>query len=403
MTSWVCPSGGDDTAALQAAVDLGGKVCLGSGTFWVSAHPKGWCVRIDRDDVEIEGDQTTIKLLPGQDEFAYMLWLGRDTPVSRISVHGVTFDGNREAQTVETGHRNGIFAGMVNGLKVYDCVFQDTEGDGIQLNQMVGAVIERCSFIRNGRNGISLTGSGRDIRIVGNWFHDFFSTAVDAEPNVPGDAFDMVSVVGNTSSRDQEPGVYSVTPFGAVDRWAKGWQIDGNRFVHTLYLRFCEEVTVTNNWIEGQIRMLGCSRNTTLIGNTVRSSQGPSNSGALYALATQLEGREPERAEGLTVQGNDLVSDSEPAVRIWGGDRVSLLGNRLVSGGLASVVLRARLFDLSSTLVANNQLKGGRLEIQSDADVSVRGLGVGGNVLPVAPSYVTGIEGLVTWGDVVVA
>ena len=194
----------DDTLAIQNAINSieTGNIFFPKGEYVISE-----CFIENKNNFSLIGQNAKIKLKNNTNNKKMITFYNCED----IKVVGLSFDGNRSNQTI-IKPSNGVegkdatencpiilLENVIVG-NISNCSFENSQGDGIQLDIMYynqsntynreckNITIKNNVFKRCGRNGVSVVHAD-DVNIINNKFDDMtlFSTsiacAIDVEPN----------------------------------------------------------------------------------------------------------------------------------------------------------------------------------------------------------------------------
>ena len=151
----------DDTAAIQAAINQGGKIYFPSNKTYVSSR-----IQIT-NDVELVGYDT--KILHKANSAATGVGLLEMKTDNKLVIRGLEFDGNASNQTAAYAYYNLIWC-SIGSLQMHDCIVRNTKGHAIRTgniddfnaaNFAHDVLIENCQIIMD----TASNSSGDCIRI----------------------------------------------------------------------------------------------------------------------------------------------------------------------------------------------------------------------------------------------
>jgi hypothetical protein len=157
----VCNGAGDDTAAIQAKLDVGGLVTLPDGICAIS----GVVVSVDGTDFDGRG-RTSLRRIPGTFKSLISLpraW-GQHTPldtVKDVTIRGLLLDGNHVGIS-PPGVSSHFGIQLIHGERITlkDLIIQDqyydSIGSGVGYQPVRNLVITNVKIYRGERNGIHL-------------------------------------------------------------------------------------------------------------------------------------------------------------------------------------------------------------------------------------------------------
>lgn len=189
----------DDRAAIQAALDAaviqGFNVYFPPGTYMLSRAGFG-SLQLNSGNVSLFGSKgsTWLKHQAGMPDASTFILRLDNAP--NVALDGLGFDGNWGAvvgvtdvrtginHTTQSDPKNyGIFArNQSNNLTIKNCAFRQTYGDAIWVGACTNVNIEYTTVDVSGRNGITLSGSARNVAIRDTRLTNIWAGTIDTEP-----------------------------------------------------------------------------------------------------------------------------------------------------------------------------------------------------------------------------
>lgn len=173
----------DDTAAIQAAMNVGGNIYFPLGTYIFNSNID-WSTNVYIDlagsTLKRGSSGTGPTLQPGGTIFG---------------IQNGTIDGNNS--TVDFGHllslKNTAMVAYINNVTFANNVAGYTgttatpgiDSDHINAYQFSSLTVTNCTFLLASRNGISVTTAATYVNISGNQFTNCYLFGVDVEPDTP--------------------------------------------------------------------------------------------------------------------------------------------------------------------------------------------------------------------------
>ena len=188
---------GNETTLIRAAITAcaGKTLHFPSGTYTVDS------VLSFPNNINIIGDGSSTVIKQSDGQASNLFYIG--TGVSYVSVSNLTLDGNWTNCT-STESANAVRVDDSQNIQLKNLVVKNISNDGITLKTAgissanENILIEGCSFVNIGRNGVSVL-SGKNIRVLSNNFSQCGYANIDVEPNTPNDC-SHVSIIGNTGN-----------------------------------------------------------------------------------------------------------------------------------------------------------------------------------------------------------
>jgi hypothetical protein len=124
--------------------------------------------------------------------------------LANFSIKGANPNGGiaREAWKTKYAFQHGIQLNGATGVTITNVTITDTYGDFVYLGPDAGGkwtdsvVIQKCHFLRNGRQGIALT-AARNVTIRNNEISMVRQSSIDIEPNSEAGGAENVTITGN--------------------------------------------------------------------------------------------------------------------------------------------------------------------------------------------------------------
>ena len=183
----------DDTKAIQQVIDdapTNSIVYFPEGTYFVSrrSHAEAGCIYLKSScTFQGEGMKSIIKLKPQQENFTRIFYVEK---INQVQICNFIFDGNSLLQ-IKNGktneHLHCIYINEAKQIKIRNCVFQNTGGDGIGLrgfwkNPSTNILIDSCFFLNTHRDAITLGSGFNHIEISHCNFDSTVKSSVHTEP-----------------------------------------------------------------------------------------------------------------------------------------------------------------------------------------------------------------------------
>lgn len=173
----------DDTAAIQAAMNVGGNIYFPLGTY-IFNNDISWSTNVSIDlagsTIKRGSSGTGPRLEPGGTVF---------------NMQNGTIDGDNK--TVDFGHllnlENSAMVAYINNVTFKNNVKDYTgttaaagiDSDLINAYQFDTLTVTNCTFLLASRNGISVTTAATYVNISGNQFTNCYLFGIDVEPDAP--------------------------------------------------------------------------------------------------------------------------------------------------------------------------------------------------------------------------
>lgn len=331
----------DDSNAIQQCIDQaarngGGIVYFPKGTYIVSrtsTSGKAWCIR-SSNNIEFKGEDknlSIIKLAAKQKNYTRILYL---EDVRNIKIRDLTFDGNLNNQLnpiKPNEHLAALFVHQSRNVLITNSNFINTGGDGIHIygTKMPSKeiVIEKCNFINNQRNGITLD-SGFDGIIIRNSYFDasIDDSPIDSEPS--GGVCQNVLIENN---KIFTPTILTIG--GPSDsNTGKSYVIRNNYLENCgFYMVNAENILIEYNTIRGTqpvknpaFTVIAYNKDINIGNNKIETI----DNGFIYAVFTQYT---KKAANGIKITGNEinLRGENLNAFHLRGVSDVDINSNRV--------------------------------------------------------------------------
>lgn len=197
----------EDTLAIQTALDVGGIINFGAGTFITGP------LYISANSTLIFSPKTVLKAKAGFTQFQRLLTIPSVSNVTIFGNHGTIQMLKADYSTGEDRHGLVIAAGSSN-ISIYDLVIKDTGGDGFYINGNNISLIN-CISDNARRNGLSIIG-GTGINVFGGEYKNTSGTnpqyGIDIEPNKKSEYLRNINIIGVTTSGNARGG-FTFVPF----------------------------------------------------------------------------------------------------------------------------------------------------------------------------------------------
>jgi hypothetical protein len=226
----VCDGTADDTAAIQAALNIAGAVRLPAGTCLV----RPLFVRSD----------TTIEFTPQTILRSAAEYKDGESLLTIAGAANVTVRGNggaivmNRAEYTSGERRHGVLIQGSAGVRIYDLISSGSGGDGFYIGASAGrpfsedVELHRCVADGNRRNGLSVV-SAKNALIDGGEFRGTSGTlpesGIDVEPNGPSDGMENIRIRGVLTSHNHGGGI-TVAPSGLGAAKGKSISVDIDGF-----------------------------------------------------------------------------------------------------------------------------------------------------------------------------
>lgn len=371
----------DTVAAAKAAG--GGTVYIPAGTYLMATRqtaPGGFGLiqMIDVSNVIVDGDGPTSVVKQKAKDWrttpeAHVFWCRRCT---EVTFQDFTIDGSRnEPGFLGQERMSGVYGFESTGITVQRMRFEHVWGDGVQVvgtgpgnlndpdNPPVPVkltqdiLVQNSEFFSNGRSGIGVQGSTKDMQFLNNDFEAISDQDIDFEPTGHRLGPENVLIQGNTMIHSTD--AFSVTLGGHTE------------LVPAKHIRFIDN-TITN----GSLQMFnvddGLLEGNTIINNATSPASPTINAIGAVTNSTLRDNVIERRSAGGMVIQVAIHSTKRPSNVLIENNEI-----RHTSGGTGV------LFDQpgNGMVVRNNEITGS-------------GGGVGVNVdLPVSDGLTrTGVE-----------
>ncbi|CAN5531756.1 hypothetical protein BH11ARM2_BH11ARM2_02350 [soil metagenome] len=299
--------GGDDTAAIQKALDQardrpGTVVTVPKGEFEVSN-----LTLYGNTTLEGSGPDSVIRRAAGSKKHMLSINPGEEGSADpnknqkNITIRSLTLrDLSDESGT--DAHQHTLNANGVTNLRVESVNFLGFRGDGIYLGSgnsqdrnterhNLDVTISKCKFDglnRQNRNAITVI-DGVRVAILDNFF---------------------------TRSSDKGPGAIDLEPNKQAFHWIQDIQIDRNTFTDNGHGCIKADIPITNSELQKPFTGLSIRK------NVIKGSDGPAIQ--LY----QKGGETPDRIPNNIVVDGNTVDDAETGITLRGLSGVQITGNK---------------------------------------------------------------------------
>jgi parallel beta-helix repeat protein len=336
--------GGDDTAAIQKALDAagiaGGTVWIPAGTYMVDAvrnasgGKHGLAIRSNTTLRLAPG--ATLKALPNSSPAYSVL---RVADASHVEIIGGTIEGERSAHKGSEGEWGmGITLLNAQDVLVEGVTVKECWGDGFYVGGASG-----CSNLRfrkvtadhNRRQGMSIVHAD-GVTVLESTFRNTAGTApefgVDLEPNAHQKVSNVL-IKGCTFTNNAGGGVWGGPPFK-------------ERFVASVTGSAVENCTFSGNGASGYnggvVGFSACSgnaiRNNVITGNLgvgimLRSQALDHQVTGNLVTGTQGDGIRLEDCEGSTISGNTVMGNTGYGIKTDRGHGATITGNTVTGNG----------------------------------------------------------------------
>jgi len=295
-----------------------------------------WCLDLP-SNVAIEGAGTgsSLKMAAGVANFTRLLNINGE---HNVTVRNLSLDGNRANNNDTYEHNHCIFVYNSNDVVIEDVEAFNATGDGISISgnatKSKRVAVNRVKVSGNKRNAVTLE------NVDDAWVtHSFLQLAADSNRSVidsepfPGAATGSIYLAGNVLDSSLSGTVqYSVTLGGAgPTEPRRNIHLIGNSFLGGgIYGVSMEDAVIAHNTGEiTTIYLLGYGRRIAIIGNQLTCTA------STYGLDVQpLTG---EYTKHLTVANNGFITPNGGGINLIGSENVSVSGNILVGGAVASL------------------------------------------------------------------
>lgn len=355
----------DDTKAIQHAMILAGEegksVFFPEGTYIISKSNKrkgNFIALLAVSSVDLIGVDPTksiIKLGPGHRGFDRMLNVLEQ---SSIHIMNLGFDGNIASQERQEEHQGGIWINSGKDIKISNCHFYNTGGDGIGIRgpkvSSDNILVKHCKFYSNGRNGITL-GSGFKNILIDSCFFDateMHASPIDSEPHI-GECKN--ATISNNIVVNKSISATLVTLGGHVN--AYNFKVFNNKLENCgLHLVRAHDVEIfSNNIIIDKekipgIRLLYSNTNVIIDSNIIKT----------YADGVAILTTKSSAPKNVSVINNKIsIKDSDSkAIKIQGVKDINIVGNSLLNQSVGpssnAIYVRATRDVANITMIDNN-------------------------------------------------
>lgn len=210
----ISPSGGDDTGALQSAINstasAGNTLQLQTGNFTTGP-------------LTIPGN-ATIQLVGGVTVTASSSGFGANIRMLNVTGSNVSITGASAATSIFHMLGPGAYSGaqnhcmdidggssILNNITLSACSFNDSGGDGIYLRAASNVTINNCTCNNNTRQGLSITGLVNHVRVNGCTFSNSNAAppaaGIDIEPNAPNEYLQDIVIADCASTSNHGDGI----------------------------------------------------------------------------------------------------------------------------------------------------------------------------------------------------
>lgn len=337
----VWPSGGDDTEAVQRALDSNAVVQLASGTFGIRS------VRLSSGNRLLLTPATTIRALPlASGDTQAVLWVN---DADDVVIDGGTLDGRDGPVTLGISIQGSTRVRVVGTHAVGFRTDGGRKGDGFYVSssaskrESVDIVLDSVVAEANERQGLSVI-AVRRMRIVDSSFTNTSGDApgagIDFEPNTDAQTIDDVVVSGCSFTGNQH----------GIMCYLKGKEIltrlvvtscvmaDNREYGFSGLLPLCQELQLAHNLVRNNTAggvLVGGAELAVLDANVVRDNVGGRGVELHSVGRWQLTGNQVSGNSGdgvLALQQTDGTSFGIcQANQIWdnGRDQADAVGLRL--------------------------------------------------------------------------
>ena len=372
------PSGADDTVAMQAAIDAGGIVQLGAGTYIVSSVDVS-------NDVIIQGvgNETIIKRKDGTITTQYnepdRILFNIDTDGIRVVFRDLTIDENEANQTAYAayGYAIGVdstMAAIATGinLTVTDCTIKNITNCGIAFGtgdtETVRSYLSviNCTFL-DGRVGLA---AGNENVISSSGFAGYYICC---------SSFTQSHIVGNrfrftTTLNDAEfPPVAIMASSGSNGSSGSEMLIEGNYFYgcgRGDWYNSTPTIQLAGN-VLGVIDIYNFGKRVRIVNNQFENNYAPAIRGKT-------------NIDQVFVSGN-IINDTFPNYGITFGPsslteqvgNIIITDNQVSNTGGAGIAISGINFGHSTTQIINVVIDGNRIDNVDTYDSSATGISCG--------------------------
>jgi hypothetical protein len=217
-TAFTCAAG-DDTAALQAAINTAAGALktleIKPGTCRIGPifFPANSSVQVDANVTvnDIAGYGFTDRMLNFNSGPATLIGAG-STSIFRMTSSQTqsAIDGSEYRHCIGIGNENISATG--SDILISGIACNQSGGDGAQIDSGLRVTIQNSLFDHNRRDGLSITGSVNHLKLIGNTFSNNLITlpksGIDIEPNHATDFLLDISMQNNTMSNNPGDGLF---------------------------------------------------------------------------------------------------------------------------------------------------------------------------------------------------
>lgn len=184
----------DDTAAIQAALDVGGRIYFPTGTYQCNTVTVSNAVYIDFNGSTLRRATSGTKKIfdhsSGNMTMRNGIVDGQNTGIDRGML--IEFEDSNATLTLQ----NMTFQNNCLGYPT-PTINQDT--DHVYVLAAAALYVDSCRFITCSRNGISLVSTTPTVKITNSVFENCYLFGIDFEPNsAANDMYENVVITGNT-------------------------------------------------------------------------------------------------------------------------------------------------------------------------------------------------------------
>jgi hypothetical protein len=354
----------DDRASMQAALDSavsGDIVWVPVGRYVTGKGSGFWCLRVP-PGVRLLGESRDASVLvqaAGVGGSVRLLQLDG----AGATVDTMTLDGQKALQTADE-HRAGTFAQAAD-ITVRNVTSQNFTGDGFDFYAGTDRLLlDNCSALGNGRDGIGIIGQSDGGRIVNTIARGNRAQQFDTEPG--GGVVSNMTVSGCTidgaGSTDYAMTIAGGAPAGVLS-FARGWLVEDNvinggiEVVWAKGIRIRRNV-VTNPTPKANVTVYRTCDDVIIEDNDLFTGYFPSVMGVI-----QVEGTAEGGPSRVVVRRNWMTA-SVFGVFVEGAVSVDIDDNDMIGPGIASasgigVYIRTTVAvrPLISALVRRNRIR----------------------------------------------
>ena len=184
----------DDTAAIQAALNVGGRIYFPTGTYQCNTVTVSNAVYIDFNGSTLRratsGTKKIFDHTSGNMTMRNGIVDGQNTGIDRGML--IEFEDSNATLTLQ----NMTFQNNCLGYPT-PTINQDT--DHVYVLAAAALYVDSCRFITCSRNGISLVSTTPTVKITNSFFQNCYLFGIDFEPNsAANDMYEHVVITGNT-------------------------------------------------------------------------------------------------------------------------------------------------------------------------------------------------------------